>query len=105
MDEETKQQMIDAYNAERELSLAEIHERRHKVGYKSPPLHTRFKKGNPGGPGRPSRGPIYHALKKALLESDETLVKIIVRGIIARAIDGRPSDIRLILLITDGRTL
>jgi hypothetical protein len=77
----------------------------YSVGYKRPPTHTRFAPGNPGGPGRPKHGPLYRALKKALLARGAKLADDIVQGIIDRALKGSPSDVRILLLITDGKRL
>lgn len=100
MDEQTKQRLIAAYERDKDLSVLEIHERDHKVGYKSPPLHSRFQKGNPGGPGRPPYGPLYKSLKKALQRRGPALAEEIVDGILDRALKGNPADVRLLVLLT-----
>lgn len=102
MDEETKQRLIKAYKEQENLSLLEIELlKNRKIGYKSPPLHTRFKKGNPGGPGRPAYGPLYQALKIALNKRGETFTDEIVDGILERARKGVPADVRLLVLFTE----
>lgn len=64
-------------------------------GYCDPPKETRFKPGNPGGPGAPKGGNLTAILRRFMEEVDpktkttygERVVKALVKG----AIKGRPA--------------
>jgi hypothetical protein len=74
--------------------------RRHGVvGYKCPPVKYQFKKGNPGGPGRPKATTIYLETMQALFGNDKKAVKQIVNNLIQRAQDGNITAIKILFMI------
>ena len=77
----------------------------YEVGYRRPPLHSRFKPGHSGNPrGRPKGQPnIAAELKQALARKVEIMVdgkrktirmsEAIVRGLVNRSAKGSPRDV------------
>lgn len=86
-----------------EKQAHEYNERNNVVGYKRPPRDTRFKKGNPGGPGRPKKDHVYRAFLSALNQDNQKLLKEIVQTTIARAIKGERRAMKTLIEITEPR--
>lgn len=89
-------------------------EAKYDVGYGKPPKHSRFKKGRSGNPkGRPKKKRNAIDLDKLLgqkvrtrvngREAEVDVVEATLQGVIARALKGSASDIKLLLQLIDKR--
>ena len=89
-------------------------EAKYDVGYGKPPKSTRFKKGQTGNPkGRPKKKRNAIDLDKLLgqkvrtrvngREAEVDVVEAAMQGVIARALKGSASDIKLLLQLIDKR--
>lgn len=70
------------------------------VGYKNPPKHSQFKKGNPGGPGRPKGPTLSSILKGKLSKRDGRRLKAIAERMVQDAVKGDLKAIALIARLT-----
>jgi hypothetical protein len=74
------------------------------VANPNPSPETRFKPGNPGGPGRkPGTKMLSTLLREALAEADEDDAKAIVRALIREARTGSIAHIKEVFDRTDGK--
>ncbi len=72
----------------------------YEVGYGKPPRHAQFRRGNPGGPGRPRRSSLSRHLR-AILEEEragvtvgEALVRIATQRTLEEITDDELKDMR-----------
>ena len=74
------------------------------VGYKNPPKQHRFKKGNPGGPGRPKRAiNLPNLIEKELLKDDAALAKQLAMALVTSAAFGSFRAAHIVIKLTEDR--
>ena len=74
------------------------------VGYKNPPVEHQFKKGNPGGPGRPKGArSLVPYIREELFKNDGENAKVIAKKLVSDASWGWEKSIKLILELTTPR--
>ena len=84
--------------------LARKKRNKNAVGYKSPPKQHRFKKGNPGGPGRPkNKVNLPGLIEKELLKEDAALAKQLAAALVTSAAYGSFRAAHIVINLTKDK--
>ena len=75
-----------------------------KVGDKHPPKHTQFKKGDPGGPGRPRIPKLQEGGQDSYAENIEVLRNKLVMALFKKAMDGHFQSIQYFLKMLESES-